>query len=162
MRGAIDLKEVTLAFGQGPNAVIALQKLSLSLRPGDFLSVLGPSGCGKSSLISAIAGFQPPQAGEIRVDGEPVLKPGSDRGVVFQQPTLFPWKTVRDNVDFGLKVRGISRRERQEIAAEILQKVGLSEFSRHYPAQLRRDAAARRTSQGSGQPAAGYADGRTV
>ena len=64
------------------------------------------------------------------MDGEPVLKPGSDRGVVFQQPTLFPWKTVRDNVDFGLKVRGISRRERQEIAAEILQKVGLSEFSR--------------------------------
>jgi sulfonate transport system ATP-binding protein len=89
MRGAVDLKDVTLAFGQGPNAVNALQKLSLSLRPGDFLSVLGPSGCGKSSLISAIAGFQPPQAGEIRVDGEPVLKPASDRGVVFQQRHSF-------------------------------------------------------------------------
>ena len=122
MRGAIDLKEVTLAFGQGPNAVIALQKLSLSLRPGDFLSVLGPSGCGKSSRISAIAGFQPPQAGEIRVDGEPVLKPGSDRGVVFQQPTLFPWKTVRDNVDFGLKVRGISRRNARRLQQKFFKR----------------------------------------
>jgi NitT/TauT family transport system ATP-binding protein len=100
-RGAIALENVTLAFGEGRNAVTALQSLSLILRPGDFLSVLGPSGCGKSSLINTIAGFQRPQAGEVSVDGEQVAKPGPDRGVVFQQPTLFPWKLVWQNVDFG-------------------------------------------------------------
>ena len=135
-RGAIDLKDVTLAFGEGRNAVTALENLSLTLRPGDFLSILGPSGCGKSSLISTIAGFQPPQAGDVRVDGEAVARPGSDRSVVFQQPTLFPWKMVWQNVDFGLKLRGVPREERQEIVGEVLGKVGLSEFYRHYPAQL--------------------------
>ena len=135
-RGAIDLKDVTLTFGEGGNAVTALEKLSLTVRPGDFLSILGPSGCGKSSLISTIAGFQPPQAGVVLVDGEAVARPGSERGVVFQQPTLFPWKRVWQNVDFGLKLRGVPRRQRHEIVKEILRKVGLSEFSRHYPAQL--------------------------
>jgi NitT/TauT family transport system ATP-binding protein len=135
-RGAIELKDVRLAFGQGRNAVTALENLSLTLRPGDFLSILGPSGCGKSSLISTIAGFQRAQAGEARVDGEPIVRPGSDRGVVFQQPTLFPWKTVWENVDFGLRLRSIPRRRRHEIVGEILRKVGLSEFGRHYPAQL--------------------------
>ena len=72
-RGAIALENVTLAFGEGRNAVTALQSLSLTLRPGDFLSVLGPSGCGKSSLINTIAGFQRPQAGEVSVDGEQVV-----------------------------------------------------------------------------------------
>ncbi len=135
-RGAIDLKDVTLTFGEGGNAVTALDKLSLTVRPGDFLSILGPSGCGKSSLISTIAGFQPPQAGVVLVDGEAVARPGSERGVVFQQPTLFPWKRVWQNVDFGLKLRSVPRRQRHEIVKEILRKVGLSEFSRHYPAQL--------------------------
>lgn len=134
--GAIDLNSVTLAFGAGRNAVIALQDLTLNLEPGDFLTILGPSGCGKSSLISTIAGFQPPHSGTLRVDGEPIAGPGADRGVVFQQPTLFPWKTVWKNVDFGLKVRGIPRKERKAIVAEILAKVGLSEFGGHYPSQL--------------------------
>ena len=135
-RGAIDLKSLTLVFGRGRYAVTALEKLSLTVRPGDILSILGPSGCGKSSLISAIAGFQPPQAGVVQVDGEPVAGPGSDRGVVFQQPTLFPWKTVWQNVDFGLKLGRVPRRQRHEIVSEILRRVGLSEFARHYPAQL--------------------------
>ncbi|HEY5707140.1 MAG TPA: ABC transporter ATP-binding protein [Terrimicrobiaceae bacterium] len=135
-RGAIHLRSVTLAFGEGPSAVTALENLSLTLRPGDFLSILGPSGCGKSSLISTVAGFQAPQAGDVRVDGEAAVRPGSDRGVVFQQPTLFPWKTVWQNVDFGLKLREVPRKERDEIVSEILRKVGLSEFGAHYPAQL--------------------------
>jgi NitT/TauT family transport system ATP-binding protein len=135
-RGAIELHDVNLTFGTGRNAVTALESLSLSLRPGEFLSILGPSGCGKSSLISAIAGFQPPQSGRLRVDGEEVRGPGSDRGVVFQQPTLFPWKTVRQNVEFGLKFRGVPPAERRGTVEDILHKVGLSEFARHYPAQL--------------------------
>jgi NitT/TauT family transport system ATP-binding protein len=135
-QGAIALENVTLTFGEGQNAVTALKSLSLTLRPGDFLSVLGPSGCGKSSLINTIAGFQKAQAGEVQVDGEPVSRPGPDRGVVFQQPTLFPWKLVRENVDFGLKFRNVPRPQRSQMIDEILQKVGLSEFGRHYPAQL--------------------------
>ena len=135
-RGAITLENVTLAFGEGQNAVTALQSLSLRLRPGDFLSVLGPSGCGKSSLINTIAGFQSARAGDVSVDGEPVFRPGPDRGVVFQQPTLFPWKLVWQNVDFGLKFRNVRRAQRYQMVDEILRKVGLSEFGRHYPVQL--------------------------
>lgn len=121
-QGAIALENVTLTFGEGRNAVTALKSLSLTLRPGDFLSVLGPSGCGKSSLINTIAGFQRAQAGEVRVDGEPVSRPGPDRGVVFQQPTLptlFPWKLVWENVDFGLKFRNVPRPQRSQLIDEI-------------------------------------------
>jgi NitT/TauT family transport system ATP-binding protein len=135
-QGAIDLKDVTLVFGSGSHAVVALDNLSLHVEPGEFLAILGPSGCGKSSLISTIAGFQPPHAGTLLVDGAAVSSPGSDRGVVFQQPTLFPWKSVRQNVDFGLRLRKVPRQERRAILDEILQKVGLTEFVSHYPTQL--------------------------
>jgi len=134
--GSIDLKNLTLVFGEGGNAVTALENFSLGIRPGELLAILGPSGCGKSSLIATIAGFQSPRSGTLHVDGEPVQEPGSDRGVVFQQPTLFPWKTVKQNVDFGLKFRGLPRQERRAIVDLILVKVGLSEFGNHFPAQL--------------------------
>jgi NitT/TauT family transport system ATP-binding protein len=134
--GLIELKNVTLAFGEGRNAIIALDSFSLSIRPGELLAVLGPSGCGKSSLIATIAGFRSPRSGVLRVDGSAVQGPGADRGVVFQQPTLFPWKTVRQNVDFGLKFRGLCRRERRAIVNQILLRVGLLEFGDHFPAQL--------------------------
>jgi NitT/TauT family transport system ATP-binding protein len=135
-QGAIDLKDVTLVFGSGSHAVVALENFSLHVEPGEFLAILGPSGCGKSSLISTIAGFQPPHAGTLLVDGAAVSSPGSDRGVVFQQPTLFPWKSVRQNVDFGLRLRKVPRQERKAILDEILHKVGLTEFVSHYPTQL--------------------------
>jgi NitT/TauT family transport system ATP-binding protein len=135
-QGAIDLQDVTLVFGSGSHAVVALEDLSLHVEPGEFLAILGPSGCGKSSLISTIAGFQPPHAGTLLVDGTAVRCPGSDRGVVFQQPTLFPWKSVRQNVDFGLRLRKVPRQERRAILDEILHKVGLTEFINHYPTQL--------------------------
>jgi NitT/TauT family transport system ATP-binding protein len=134
--GAIELKNLTLAFGEGRNAVTALESFSLAIRSGELLSVLGPSGCGKSSLIATIAGFRSPRSGILRVDGSTVQSPGPDRGVVFQQPTLFPWKTVRQNVDFGLKFRGLPRRERVAIVDQILLLVGLLEFGNHFPAQL--------------------------
>jgi NitT/TauT family transport system ATP-binding protein len=135
-QGAIDLKDVTLVFGSGSHAVVALENLSLQVQPGEFLAILGPSGCGKSSLISTIAGFQAPHAGTLLVDGAAVSSPGSDRGVVFQQPTLFPWKSVRQNVDFGLRLRKVPRQERHSVLDEILRKVGLTEFINHYPTQL--------------------------
>ena len=135
-RGDIILNRMTLAFGTGRNTVTALEDLSLTVSAGDILTILGPSGCGKSSLISSIAGFKPPYSGTLLVDGEPVCGPGSDRGVVFQQPTLFPWKTVWKNIDFGLKLRGVARADRGEIIRNILVKVGLSEFKNHFPTQL--------------------------
>ena len=134
--GAIALRDITMTFGQGANAITAIEHLTLSVPAGDFLCVLGASGCGKSTLIFSIAGFQKPSAGEVRVDGAPVRGPGSDRGVVFQQPTLFPWKTVRENILFGLKARGVLRSEQRPAVDAVLRQVGLEEFGNHYPAQL--------------------------
>lgn len=135
-QGALSLRGVCIQFGEGETAVEALRDFDLAVRAGEFVSVLGPSGCGKSTLIGAIAGLSRLCGGEVHVDGKHVERPGPDRGVVFQQHTLFPWKTVRANVEFGLKLRGVGRREREEAARKILHRVGLDEFLDHFPAQL--------------------------
>jgi NitT/TauT family transport system ATP-binding protein len=134
--GSIELNGVDIHFGEGKTAVQALRDIDLQVGAGEFVSVLGPSGCGKSTIIGAVAGFTAVSSGELRVAGQPVCSPGPDRGVVFQQHTLFPWKTVLENVAFGLKMRRVGKRERHETAREILQHVGLSEFIHHYPHQL--------------------------
>jgi len=134
--GVIAMHSVKVHFGEGESAVLALDGMDLSIQSGEFVSVLGPSGCGKSTIIGAVAGFTRISAGELSVDGRAVTAPGPERGVVFQQHTLFPWKTALENVEFGLKMRGVGQRERRERAREILETVGLSEFSRHYPHQL--------------------------
>ena len=107
-----------------------MRDLEARSQPGELACVLGPSGCGKSTLLGALAGFVAPTAGAIAIDGEPVrgdrLRP--DVGVVFQQQTLLPWKTVEDNVAFGLKMRGVRRRERRAAARDLLAQVGLSDF----------------------------------
>ena len=134
--GSISLRDVQIRFGEGASAVEAIRRLDLEVRPGEFVSVLGPSGCGKSTLIGAVAGLLRVNAGAVAVDGQPVRAPGPDRGVVFQQHTLFPWKTVFANVEFGLKMRGVGRKERARAVDGILGYVGLAEFSGHFPAQL--------------------------
>lgn len=134
--GSISLHDVEIRFGDGKHAVRALDGLSLHVGRGELVSILGPSGCGKSTIIGAIAGFTPLARGEVRVDGAAVTAPGADRGVVFQHHALFPWKTVAGNVEFGLKMQGKGRRERQEIARQMLQHVGLGEFEDHFPHQL--------------------------
>jgi NitT/TauT family transport system ATP-binding protein len=134
--GTISLRDVGIHFGEGRTAVQALRGISLEVGAGEFLSVLGPSGCGKSTIIGAVAGFTRVSAGELSVDGQAVRGPGPDRGVVFQQHTLFPWKTVLENVEFGLKMRRVDRAERRRIAREVLEHVGLGEFRDHYPHQL--------------------------
>jgi NitT/TauT family transport system ATP-binding protein len=134
--GRIEIRDVGIHFGEGRTAVQALERISLDAAPGSFISLLGPSGCGKSTLIGAVAGFTPIASGDLRVDKQPVQSPGPDRGVVFQQHTLFPWKTVSRNVEFGLKMRGVRSAERKRITREILVRVGLGEFQHHYPAQL--------------------------
>jgi NitT/TauT family transport system ATP-binding protein len=134
--GRIEIRNVDIHFGAGKTAVQALRQISLEAAPGEFISLLGPSGCGKSTIIGAVAGFTPISAGELRVDGQRVGAPGPDRGVVFQQHTLFPWKTVFKNVEFGLKMRGVPSAERKKITRGILERVGLGEFQHHYPPQL--------------------------
>ena len=134
--GSITLNNVSVRFKQGRNSVDAVSNVSLTIHPGEFVVLLGPSGCGKSTLLNAIAGFHTPAEGAIRLNGEPVTRPGPERGMVFQHHSLFPWKSVLENVAFGLKMRGIASSERRDAARDILKWVGLNGFEKHYPAQL--------------------------
>lgn len=136
LSGAVELQGIGIRYDAGEGSVEALQNFDLRIAPGEFVGILGPSGCGKSTLIGAVAGFTPLSAGEIRVDGLPVLRPAPERGVVFQQSALFPWKTVLDNVAFGLKMRGEGKAARRAKAHQILAEVGLDDFANHYPSQL--------------------------
>jgi taurine transport system ATP-binding protein len=116
--------------------VHALQEVSLTIGDDEFVVGLGPSGCGKSTLLNAIAGFVPLSSGGISTDGLPIKGPGPDRGVVFQRDTLLPWASTIDNVAFGLKLRGVSKKERRERAMRLLHLVGLQAFSKTPPWQL--------------------------
>jgi NitT/TauT family transport system ATP-binding protein len=135
-RGRIQLQQLSVVLGTGASAVEAVRDFDLDVSSGEFLCLLGPSGCGKSTLLGAVAGFLRPASGQVLVDEVPVERPGADRGMVFQQHSLLPWRRVLDNVAFGLKARGVPRRERQAAAAEMLAAVGLAGFERHFPAQL--------------------------
>jgi NitT/TauT family transport system ATP-binding protein len=115
---------------------LAVQGLSLDVQADEFLCVVGPSGCGKSTLISAIAGFLRPTAGTITLDGRTITGPGADRGVVFQEYALLPWKTVLDNVGLGLKFKGVGKRERDEIARRFLDITNLADAAHKYPHEL--------------------------
>ena len=135
-KGRIEIVDTNITFGHGAKAFEAVQDVSITVQPGEFLCLLGPSGCGKSTLLGALAGHLKPSKGSIRLDGETIDGPHPDRGLVFQQHTLFPWKKVLQNVAFGLKMKGVSRAEREDRAREILELVGLKGFENHYPSQL--------------------------
>jgi len=114
----------------------ALHEVSLSVKTGEFLVVVGPSGCGKSTLLDLLAGLTTPSAGRILLDGKPITGPGMDRGVVFQQYALFPWRTALENVEFGLELRELTPKERRDRARSFLDLVGLSGFEQRYPHEL--------------------------
>jgi NitT/TauT family transport system ATP-binding protein len=116
--------------------VLALDKISLDVRDREFLALLGPSGCGKSTLLYLLGGFMPIESGSITTHGKPVTGPGPDRGIVFQSFALFPWKTVRQNVLYGLEKQGMPRTEREQRTKELLELVHLSAFADSYPSQL--------------------------
>lgn len=135
-QGKIDIEKLHIHLGSGKQKFEALQNVSINAAPGEFICILGPSGCGKSTLLGALAGHLQPTSGRIQVDGELVTGPHPDRGLVFQQHTLFPWKKVLGNVAFGLKMKGVEREERLRQAKELLKLVGLEGFENSYPSQL--------------------------
>src|SRR6516164_10896965 len=116
--------------------VLALEHVSLDVREREFLALLGPSGCGKSTLLYLIGGFLPIETGKILVDGRPIAGPGPDRGIVFQNFALFPWKTVRKNVLYGLERQGLPRQERELRAQSFIDLVDLTGFEDSYPSHL--------------------------
>lgn len=113
-----------------------LAAIDLHLEANEFVSIVGASGCGKSTLLNIIAGLMLPSAGEVLVDGQIVRGPGSDRGMIFQNYSLFPWLSVADNIAFGLQLKGVSRSRQKEKIAYYLEVVGLSQFADAYPKQL--------------------------
>jgi NitT/TauT family transport system ATP-binding protein len=129
----VSLRGVGKMFGTG---TLALDGLDLDVREGEFLSLLGPSGCGKSTLLYLIGGFLPVEKGAIRIEGRPVAGPGPERGVVFQHFALFPWKTVRANVRYGLEKMRLPRAEQERRAQAYIDLVGLKGFEDSYPSQL--------------------------
>ena len=121
---------------RGGAPTLALQATGLDAAENDFITILGPSGCGKSTLLRIVAGLDQPTDGEVLLDGKRVSGPGADRGMVFQSYTLFPWLTVRENVCFGLRERGLSQPDQLDIAQSFIARVGLTGFENHYPKQL--------------------------
>jgi NitT/TauT family transport system ATP-binding protein len=116
--------------------VLALDEVSLEVRNREFVALLGPSGCGKSTLLYLIGGFLPVETGSIGIDGKPVAGPGPDRGIVFQHFALFPWKTVRGNILYGLERQNMPKEEREKRAMDFIELVGLTGFEDSYPSQL--------------------------
>jgi NitT/TauT family transport system ATP-binding protein len=135
-RGHISVRNLHIEFDHQGGKRAAVQDAQLDIRPGEFVCLLGPSGCGKSTLLNAMAGFVSPTRGELTIDGKGVDAPSPDRGMVFQQHSLFPWKTVRDNVAFGPLLAGASRNEACSVARTFLSLVGLAAFEDAYPGTL--------------------------
>lgn len=130
------IDNLTKVFGSGEKTVTALEHVSLSVDEGELCVVVGPSGCGKSTLLNIVAGLEQQSTGKADIAGRPITGPGADRGMVFQTYTLFPWLTVRKNVEFGLRIKGVPVAERAEVARKYLELVGLAEFENALPREL--------------------------
>ena len=122
--------------GRGKLEVDAIRGFDLDVAEGEFIAIVGPSGCGKSTFLHMLGGFEPITGGELLVYGRPVAGPGPDRGVVFQEYALYPWRSVEGNIAWGLEVQGMPKAEREAIVERLLVKVGLVQFRHHYPAEL--------------------------
>jgi len=134
--GTISVREVGKIFeGEAGEKTIALNQLNVDINPGEFICLIGPSGCGKSTLLRLIAGLIAPTSGEIRLDDKVIIGPGYERGLVFQDPTLFPWLNIYDNIAYGLKIRHVYKEQKREVK-EFIRLVGLEGFEKSYPHQL--------------------------
>jgi NitT/TauT family transport system ATP-binding protein len=132
----LEVVHIAKSFGRGSGTLPVIEDISLSVADLEFVSLLGPSGCGKSTMLRIIDGLIPPDAGEIRIDGRAIDGPGHGRGMVFQSFDLFPWRTARENVEFGLQMLGVGRAERRKRAQHWIELVGLQGFENAYPHQL--------------------------
>jgi NitT/TauT family transport system ATP-binding protein len=132
----IQVLDVSKTFKLGGEDFIALDHVSLDIADSEFVTVVGPSGCGKTTLMNVLAGLEEPSSGTALVDDKPVRGPGPERGVIFQQYALFPWLSVRKNVEFGLETAGVGRKERHEIAEKYIAMVGLEQFADALPKML--------------------------
>ncbi|MCM8794392.1 MAG: ABC transporter ATP-binding protein [Candidatus Omnitrophica bacterium] len=133
---SVVLEHVSKRFQQNGSSVQVLENVNFTIEDGEFVCLVGPSGCGKSTLINLIAGLEKPSAGRVLVDGSPVTGPGQGRVVVFQEAALFPWLTVRKNVEFGLKMLGLPAAEKEARVFSYLKMVHLTRFAAAYPHQL--------------------------
>jgi NitT/TauT family transport system ATP-binding protein len=134
--GHVQIERVSAYLGEDANTPAAIFDVSINIAAGEFVCLLGPSGCGKSTLLNCVAGYIRPSAGTVRVDDLLIDRPGPDRGMVFQQYSLFPWRNVRDNVALGPRLAGRSKPEAAAIADRFLEIVGLANFAARYPAEL--------------------------
>jgi NitT/TauT family transport system ATP-binding protein len=132
----LELQSISKVYGTGEDAVTALEDVSLSVGDSEFVSILGPSGCGKSTLLRIVDGLLKPTTGTVSIDGTEVSGSGQDRGMVFQSFNLFPWRTVRENIEFGLEVAGVSKENRRKEAQKYIELVGLNNFGDSYPKEL--------------------------
>jgi NitT/TauT family transport system ATP-binding protein len=131
----LQINNINKQFTNQKTVSDVLTNINLDIREGEFVSILGPSGCGKSTLLSIVAGLTKPTSGEVLLGGNPIKKPGIDRGMVFQQPALFPWMTVEENVMFPLR-KEMKKSRAREVAHQYLQMVQLSNYSKHSPHEL--------------------------
>jgi NitT/TauT family transport system ATP-binding protein len=138
MDKGIIVDKVSMVYRGLKGRVEALRDVDMKVAPGDFVSIIGPSGCGKTTLMNIIAGFLEPTSGQVLIDGRKITGPGPDRGVVFQQYAVFPWLTVRENVEFGLTLSTNYRppAERKQIVERLIELVGLRDFQNAYPKEL--------------------------
>lgn len=132
----LELKNVSKTYGENGRRIEVVDILNLSVENGTFVALIGPSGCGKSTLLKIVAGLTPATSGEIMLDGERITRPGKDRGLVFQQFTLFPWLTVRGNISFGLDLQKLDDKKKAEVIEHYLNVTRLADFAEFYPKQL--------------------------
>ena len=133
---SIEARNVFKTYESRDGNVVALQDVSLEVTDSEFVSILGPSGCGKSTLLRILDGLTNADSGQVLMDGKPIDKPTQERGFVFQSFNLFPWRTVRGNIEFGMEVRRASKSERQAMSQRLIELVGLTGFERRYPYEL--------------------------
>ncbi|MEA2076008.1 MAG: ABC transporter ATP-binding protein [Euryarchaeota archaeon] len=136
MNHKLELHNVTKAFQSEEGEIKALEDVNIEVKPNEFLCIIGPSGCGKTTLLRMIAGLDYPSSGEIILDGKEVKGPSPDRGMVFQEFSLFPWRTVIKNVTFGLEILEVDKHEQYKIAERYIELVGLTGFENRYPHEL--------------------------
>jgi NitT/TauT family transport system ATP-binding protein len=128
--------DLCMDFESASGVIRALDPFSFHAQPNEFVVIVGPSGCGKSTLLHITSGLTRPTSGRVLLGGEPILEPGPDKAIVFQNFSLFPWKTVYENIDFGLRINGVPTEKRQALIKDYIQLIGLNGFEKHFPRQL--------------------------